>query len=530
MWRINISGSGSTWASVKFCNVSAALGLRKLPSRPDYEGFGWDAISSIYWFNSKPRYFIADAAAVQRICASRTSFPKPTEAYEVFDFFGRSVLTVNGSEWVHHRKITTRAFSEPNMRLVWEETMGVVKDMFDSDWSLRSDVFALSDITDTTTQLTMLAIMAAGFGKQDKWIDDGAPPPGHAITFRQALYGVSRGIITRAILPPWVWGSEASRDSLAVAGLAGRGWLGKGVQDVSVAFSELAAYMREMLREELSSAPDQTTRLGRGNLFENLVAAMGSDIDSVSVGKNDVFGTGFETTAHGLAHALGLLAIHEDEQQRLYDHIEDVLEGGREPASLLYARVSQHILITSLQTFEDVGKLTRVLAVFLETLRLFPAIPESSKYAAEDTTITVQAALSQSGVDSSAIKDGCQTSFLIPKGSEVILDIAGLHYNPRYWPDPHSFKPDRFLDPNWPRDAFLTFAAGSRACVGRRFAEVEAITIMTLIIRRYKVSIDSARFPDIPGESKLQRQESVLKSYMSNVLTPCGISVVLERR
>ena len=29
----------------------------------------------------------------------------------------------------------------------------------------------------------------------------------------------------------------------------------------------------------------------------------------------------------------------------------------------------------------------------------------------------------------------------------------------RYWDDPHTFKPSRFLK-NWPRDAFLTFSSG----------------------------------------------------------------------
>jgi len=64
----------------------------------------------------------------------------------------------------------------------------------------------------------------------------------------------------------------------------------------------------------------------------------------------------------------------------------------------------------------------------------------------------------------------------IPKDSYVTISIAGLHYNrkvaylpcdaislhwtlARYWEDPHTFRPSRFLE-NWPRDAFLPFSAG----------------------------------------------------------------------
>lgn len=39
----------------------------------------------------------------------------------------------------------------------------------------------------------------------------------------------------------------------------------------------------------------------------------------------------------------------------------------------------------------------------------------------------------------------------------------------RYWDDPYSFKPERFHG-DWPREAFLPFSAGARACLGRRWA------------------------------------------------------------
>jgi hypothetical protein len=38
----------------------------------------------------------------------------------------------------------------------------------------------------------------------------------------------------------------------------------------------------------------------------------------------------------------------------------------------------------------------------------------------------------------------------------------------KYWENPHSFNPDRFLKPDWNKDAFLPFSAGARACLGRK--------------------------------------------------------------
>ncbi|KAG9030926.1 hypothetical protein FRB95_003310 [Tulasnella sp. JGI-2019a] len=484
----------------------------------DYKHFGWDVISSIYWFNSKPKFFIADPSVIQRIGASRALFPKPMASYDVFEMFGRSVVTAEGPDWARHRKITSRAFSEPNMHLVWKETTRIVKDMFDSDWSLQGDTVVLDDVMHTTIQLSMLTIMAAGFGQEDSWIPDKKPPPGHTLTFRQALRDVVDNIILRVIWPQWVWGSQSSRNSLAIAGIAGRGWLGKRVQHISVAYSELATYMREMLQVELAGDQNKTSAA----LFSNLVAAVGTEIKGAGLGKNDVLGNmfmflmaGFETTAHALAYVFGLLAIGEEEQQRLYEHIEEVLQD-REPS------------------FEDIAKLTRVLAVFLEALRLYPAAPSLPKYAVEDTVFSVRAALSEEEEATMSLKDinddDRRTDIFIPKGSQVFFDVSAVHHNPRYWQDPYAFKPERFLDPNWPRDAFVTFSAGSRACMGRRFAEVEAITIITLIIRRYKVSVDPVRCPDVPGETELQRRDRVLETHLNLTLTPVSLPLVFTKR
>ena len=40
---------------------------------------------------------------------------------------------------------------------------------------------------------------------------------------------------------------------------------------------------------------------------------------------------GLQTTAHTLCFALGLLALHQDEQQRLFKHIESVIPEGKTP-------------------------------------------------------------------------------------------------------------------------------------------------------------------------------------------------------
>ncbi|KAG9017890.1 hypothetical protein FRB93_004701 [Tulasnella sp. JGI-2019a] len=233
----------------------------------DYERFGWDVISSIHWFASKPRFFIADASIIQHIASSRNRFTKPTEIFELSNMFGYNVATVEGAEWVRHRKVTSRALSEPNMKMVWKQTTRIVNEMFDLDWAHQGDQFALDDVMHTTTKLSMLVIITAGFGQDDKWIHNSTPPPSHLLTFRQASKDVVDNLILRFSLPSWVWGSRADRDALAIAGIAGRGWLGKQAWRTAVAFSELRKYMREMLQDELTNDPNHTPGREYGNLY-----------------------------------------------------------------------------------------------------------------------------------------------------------------------------------------------------------------------------------------------------------------------
>ena len=122
--------------------------------------------------------------------------------------------------------------------------------------------------------------------------------------------------------------------------------------------------------------------------------------------------------------------------------------------------------------------------VFDETLRMFPpvrvfcigplCVPDwlslqvvgIPKESAEDTTLTA------SNIH------GHKTTIPVPKGTNITINVPGLHYNrltcfytpvtqpwqgyipARYWSDPECFKPSRFLE-NWPRDAFLPFSAGT---------------------------------------------------------------------
>lgn len=78
----------------------------------------------------------------------------------------------------------------------------------------------------------------------------------------------------------------------------------------------------------------------------------------------------------------------------------------------------------------------------------------------------------------------------------------------RYWKDPNTFNPSRFLG-DWPRDAFVPFSAGARSCLGRRFAEAQGVAILTYMIKHFRVEV--LEEPQYAGETFDQRRKRLLR-------------------
>ncbi|KAK5120427.1 hypothetical protein LTR85_006366 [Meristemomyces frigidus] len=67
---------------------------------------------------------------------------------------------------------------------------------------------------------------------------------------------------------------------------------------------------------------------------------------------------------------------------------------------------------------------------------------------------------------------------------------VGLHRHEKYWPDPHTFNPDRHLhssatDTNNFSGAWVGFSKGSRNCIGQELAIIETKVILAMTLRTF---------------------------------------------
>ena len=69
-----------------------------------------------------------------------------------------------------------------------------------------------------------------------------------------------------------------------------------------------------------------------------------------------------KTSGHTLSFALNMLAVHQEEQEALYQHIQEILPDGRLPVSARDYHFSSHQVGLCVQTYEDAPRLKRVTA------------------------------------------------------------------------------------------------------------------------------------------------------------------------
>ncbi|KAI1084876.1 cytochrome P450 [Whalleya microplaca] len=72
---------------------------------------------------------------------------------------------------------------------------------------------------------------------------------------------------------------------------------------------------------------------------------------------------------------------------------------------------------------------------------------------------------------------------VVPHGTIVGVNIYSIHYNEGYFPDPFTFRPERWLDDaKTMRDAFAPFSLGPRGCAGKAMEYLEISLVVAKIM------------------------------------------------
>ncbi|XP_050416707.1 cytochrome P450 2U1 [Patella vulgata] len=166
----------------------------------------------------------------------------------------------------------------------------------------------------------------------------------------------------------------------------------------------------------------------------------------------DLFTAGSDTTAGSLDWGLLYMILNPDIQKKCQEEIDSVVGSNR------------------MVSLSDKSKLPYVEATILEVQRLGNTAPASLPHMANE--------------------DAMVNGYLIPKGSMVYANLYGCHLDSKYWDDPKTFKPERFLGGDGKlkkQPSFVPFSAGSRICPGESLARMELFLFFSNILQRFTV-------------------------------------------
>ncbi|XP_022243138.1 cytochrome P450 315a1, mitochondrial-like [Limulus polyphemus] len=194
----------------------------------------------------------------------------------------------------------------------------------------------------------------------------------------------------------------------------------------------------------------------------------------------DLFLAAADTTSHATQWTLYMLAKYPECQKKVVDEVNRVISPG------------QNIQEVHLQ------HLPYLKAVIKEALRLYPVAPFLTRILPQDIVLN---------------------GYRVPAGKLILMSLYTTGRDPKYFPNPDHFKPDRWLRIRDTRDiistfAFLPFGFGIRSCIGRRVAEmqmqfllartVQAFHLVSANTRDVNITMRMITTPDEPIRLRLE--------------------------
>jgi len=209
---------------------------------------------------------------------------------------------------------------------------------------------------------------------------------------------------------------------------------------------------------------ERNTQQGRpigGDLLSMLIAARdeerGANTNKLSASELrdevlTIFLAGFETVANALSWTWLLLGQNPAAEARLHAELDATLQG-------------------RLPTLEDLPRLSYTEMVIAESMRLYPPAWAMGRQAIEDVEIG---------------------PYRVPRGTYFLFSQYIIQRNPKYFPDPLAFRPERFTSEAKaarPKFAYFPFGGGGRQCIGESFAWMEAVLVLATVAQRWRLHL-----------------------------------------
>ncbi|XP_046964170.1 uncharacterized protein LOC124533044 [Vanessa cardui] len=166
------------------------------------------------------------------------------------------------------------------------------------------------------------------------------------------------------------------------------------------------------------------------------------------------FAAGYETTSTTINYLLYELSKNKDAQEKVIEEVD--------------AYFNKHGAIK----YECVNELPYIEACVEETLRMYPVLTVLTREVMNNYVFP--------------------TGLRVKKGDRIHIPIDYLHRQPDFFPDPNTYRPERFFGDekkNIKQYTYMPFGEGPRVCIGARFARMVMYAGLLTIFRKYRVEL-----------------------------------------
>ncbi|KAF8997630.1 cytochrome P450, partial [Cyathus striatus] len=436
-----------------------------------------DIISMVPIIYGKACFYTCSVDVLRQLLGneSKTHLMKPQE-YTLTSITGDNVASVNGDVWRRHRRVVAPAFNAKTSSLVREETSKLYHEVVQSEGWNKQDIVYLPSVNEFMLKYALIIVARCAFGLPMAWRTS-SDASSHDMDLGEAISIITSRIFYKLILPSWAF-------KLPI----------KSIRHVDTAWSTFVNIVKESIRarkEVLAGESEDMTGDVLGRLVKSVEVEGKYKLSEEEV-MADIFTilfAGHETTASVLSATMICLALYQDEQQKAYEEIK----------------------IDTVSKIEDSNQLPHLQACFQECGRLYPAAFMVAREMAEDVPVRVMRPE--------------EHIIVLPKGSQIILELIGIHHNPNVYSEPETFRPSRWYgvsDPDLPM-----FGFGPRACVGRKFAHTEAVTFLAHLLYDWELHVDLK-----DGESVQDYKNRVLGNarMIGTAFCICPVGLTMKRR
>ena len=235
------------------------------------------------------------------------------------------------------------------------------------------------------------------------------------------------------------------------------------VNNLNSYVSSLINARRELRRNEAQSGKP-TSR--KQDILDRVLQAAPSDDDWTDDALRQVCDevktfilAGHETSASMLAWSLYELSKNPDLLVKL-----------REQADEVYGSPKRAVDRSSVPGREVLAaKLDYADCCLKESLRKYSVVPTVVRVCSQDLVYE-------------------ERNIKIPRGTNIMINIQGAHWNEENWPQPSNYRPERFYE-DVKQYTFLPFVDGPRMCLGQFLSLLESKIVLSLLLHEYNFEI-----------------------------------------